>query len=157
MVLHKFASLEFRRHRRLPRRNTGSRKFDFCVPPPPPPQVHTRVHPRPPPPPPPPPRRGPRGIHSARAIITPAAVAGRGGGSSKCLTRCSKLHLIQRPRLAKWHIVRAASINGGGGVPFAATAACAVYAANENKPPRLVPRGSGVVGRWAVRLKGRGA
>jgi len=46
------------------------------------------------------------------------------GGVAKCLTRCSKLHLIQRPRLAKWHIVRGASINeaplpcGGGGVPL---------------------------------------
>lgn len=62
----------------------------------------------------------PRGIRRDNNV-------GGWGAAAKCLTRCSKLHLIQRPRLAKWHIVRGASINGsplprrgGGGVPFSA-------------------------------------
>jgi len=54
------------------------------------------------------------------------------GGAAKCLTRCSKLHLIQRPRLAKWHIVRGASINEaplpcGGGVPLPADKSLYIY------------------------------
>jgi len=54
------------------------------------------------------------------------------GGVAKCLTRCSKLHLIQRPRLAKWHIVRGASINEaplpcGGGVPLPADKSLYIY------------------------------
>lgn len=58
------------------------------------------------------PPSGPRGIlfHRYHAIITYQNRCV--GSAAKCLTRCSKLHLIQRPRLAKWHIVRGASING---------------------------------------------
>lgn len=65
-------------------------------------------------------RRGPAGSGSRQRDNNVG-----GWRAAKCLTRCSKLHLIQRPRLAKWHIVRGASINGSplprrGGVPFSA-------------------------------------
>jgi len=80
------------RRRRLPRQEDGVRKFDFCIPP----QSTPSPVPRDP---------------LTGAIITSDADGWSEGGVAKCLTRCSKLHLIQRPWLAKWHIVRGASIN----------------------------------------------
>jgi hypothetical protein len=88
---------------------TGACKFDFCIPPQSTPLYTPSTRPA---------VGALRDPALASAIITSEAE-----GAAKCLTRCSKLHLIQRPRLAKWHIVRGASINGSplhrlGGMPF---------------------------------------
>lgn len=101
-----------------------SGKFDFCI---------SRAPQSTPTPPPHRPRAAGVGGVGDGAIITPAA-----RGAAKCLTRCSKLHLIQRPRLAKWHIVRGASISGSPLPPPPPT----VTAANKNTP-RLIVGGGG--------------
>lgn len=95
-----------RKYRRRRRRDENARKFDFCIPPP-------QSTPSPPA------VRAPRDPFAGAIITSVARVAGlprTAGGRAKCLTRCSKLHLIQRPRLAKWHIVPRRRINQR--VPF---------------------------------------